>query len=315
MASEVVQPVHLVVLVFFLAASFVFSQSIFRPLRERTPTHASTRYRITELLILTSQLAFIGLLTFEPFPEEGVVPEVAGLTVLWVLVGWWWWLGVRLLSRAGVEGNFRRAIFLLFVVPCTYGWSLVAVCFNPIMLILAFLPALLAGLLLFFLLRICQKVVTWVADESSSSEIAVEQSFFKRFAAILLSIGIGVVALWVITLPVRTGDYFYYKSVARRTYLEMRRHAEVQEIQAWLSSLPEDRRASVEKVNWPPCIRNLSPGYVHFDDEGNVRISWGSGFGHWGLCVGPEAMQTPETDAREYRIPLKKGAYVWHEIQ
>ncbi len=91
------------------------------------------------------------------------------------------------------------------------------------------------------------------------------------------------------------------------------------------------------RVTWPPTITRLNPGYVDVgkteDGQPKIRLTWGGGFGHWGIEIGPEDMEVPQTlerkgqefgppdhrytvyDTGEYRLPFAPGAYVWYEIQ
>ncbi|MFO0916219.1 MAG: hypothetical protein U0795_24890 [Pirellulales bacterium] len=56
-------------------------------------------------------------------------------------------------------------------------------------------------------------------------------------------------------------------------------------------------------------IREGSPGRDH------VVVTWGGGFGHWGLKIGGETYR-PEADGSEfYNVEWCAGIYVWHELQ
>jgi len=103
--------------------------------------------------------------------------------------------------------------------------------------------------------------------------------------------------------------------------------AEIEGIREWLLTVDEAWYSykRKDKFNLPEAIVELDPVHVAtYDLENNkgfkVRLTWGGGFGHWGIEVGPEDMAIPETEIQEdgygeYRIPLTAGAYVWHEIQ
>jgi len=120
-------------------------------------------------------------------------------------------------------------------------------------------------------------------------------------------------------------------------------NADIEAIRGWLGTLsPEDcveydiiisgsdrstqkspRPKSVTNESWPKEIIDLDPRFVELslDDEHHpkVRLNWGSGFlGTWGLVVGNESMPTPTSDLSpygEYRKEIRKGVYVWYEIQ
>ena len=68
----------------------------------------------------------------------------------------------------------------------------------------------------------------------------------------------------------------------------------------------------VPASNWPKCIVRLSPSVVIIEKEQEeswvVRLSWGSGFMHWGIDVGPP--ETP-TSGEGLVMQLQPGVYVW----
>ena len=130
----------------------------------------------------------------------------------------------------------------------------------------------------------------------------------------------------------------------------MQARADIRAIQAWLAIVdPNDcegqplgvRVAEGVNIPNPPkyvappgSIRHLRPRYTKLmlDNGGRpmIRLTWGGGLmGHWGLVVGSENMEIPETrpeqkkeygygankqvlyEPGEYRLPLAAGAYVW----
>ena len=68
---------------------------------------------------------------------------------------------------------------------------------------------------------------------------------------------------------------------------------------------------------WPPCIKAFSPVGVHLAEDGQaIVLNWGSGFGHWGLLIGPPTMELPPAFAEGcYVLPVKKGVFAWHDLQ
>lgn len=82
-----------------------------------------------------------------------------------------------------------------------------------------------------------------------------------------------------------------------------------------------------ETLDWsfgpyPKAMAALKLRYVNLDldESGNpkVRLTWGGGFGHWGIEIGMPDMMIPPSDMRpfgEYRIPIQHGMYAWHELQ
>jgi len=104
----------------------------------------------------------------------------------------------------------------------------------------------------------------------------------------------------------------------------MHKEANIAGIRKWMSELPEtgEDTVSVDQAIWPDAILKLSPKYARIirveDHAQALRAEWGGVFGHWGLVVGPEKMETPPSDKRpigEYRLKLTAGAYVFHEMQ
>jgi hypothetical protein len=106
----------------------------------------------------------------------------------------------------------------------------------------------------------------------------------------------------------------------------MKSKADVGAIRDWLKTLTEehctDGKADHSFGPWPKAVVALKPRYVNLDldDKENlkVRLTWGGGFGHWGIEIGMPDMMIPPSDMRqygEYRIPIQPGVYAWHELQ
>ena len=102
--------------------------------------------------------------------------------------------------------------------------------------------------------------------------------------------------------------------------------ADVEDIRDWLRTLSkEDCEGNVIRIpseKWPKSLKIFHPHHVNLDPDENgnpkIRLTWGSGFGHWGFEIGMEDMEIPPSDFSqfgEYRLPLEPGAYVWHELQ
>ena len=118
---------------------------------------------------------------------------------------------------------------------------------------------------------------------------------------------------------------FYYKNVAERCRKQMLEQADLGAIRLWMATLPRPLGSDYfhDPNHVPEAIKTLrfdgwgSQGVYALEDDGvlRIRIYWGSGFGHWGIVVGPESMPTPSTSSREYVLPMSPGAYAWHEIQ
>ncbi len=107
----------------------------------------------------------------------------------------------------------------------------------------------------------------------------------------------------------------------------VRASVDVESTRQWLSTVELARYGgeaawASDRVEWPPWIKALEPGYVQVlpDESGRpmMRMSWGGPFGHWGLVVGDEAMETPPSDFSRYgevRETIAPGVYVWYELQ
>lgn len=118
----------------------------------------------------------------------------------------------------------------------------------------------------------------------------------------------------------------------------IRSEADIEEIRDWLRTLSKEdctgeyiplstgsspsERHWPDSHEWPKSLKVSCPGYVILDLDENhnpkVRLTWGGPFGHWGVEIGMEDMEIPPSDFRrygEYRLPLERGAYVWHELQ
>ncbi len=98
---------------------------------------------------------------------------------------------------------------------------------------------------------------------------------------------------------------------------KMRREADVKAIRAWASGLvvpaEEGVVPSVPENLWSESVTALSPQEVYYaEDVMGVRLDWGGGFmGHYGLVVGPENMEIPNTTEMELIMPLEAGAYLF----
>jgi hypothetical protein len=93
-------------------------------------------------------------------------------------------------------------------------------------------------------------------------------------------------------------------------------------IRDWLKTVPKERCTGETLDSYPSSVAALKPRYVSLDldDNGNskVRLTWGGGFGHWGVEIGMQDMRTPPSDFSrfgEYRLSVQPGMYVWLELQ
>jgi len=123
-----------------------------------------------------------------------------------------------------------------------------------------------------------------------------------------------------------------YISRTHRLQKEMNEKLDVQSIRDWMEHPPsggfaewmEHARSltydviSLHREDYPAAVSAVKPvdAYLHWENGVfTLKLSWGGGFGHYGVAVGPSNIPAPSSSANEYRLPLAPGAYVWHEIQ
>jgi hypothetical protein len=126
-------------LVFVALVSYLMGLYVFGPLYARAAwTPPRTRYGIVDILILLVQLQLAGgaALLIVPvwFPEAALLRYGSALAA-WLLMGFWWWTGIRMLSLARVEEEFHRTMFLGLALPLGY-LAAVVVMLTPLALVL-----------------------------------------------------------------------------------------------------------------------------------------------------------------------------------
>ena len=114
---------------------------------------------------------------------------------------------------------------------------------------------------------------------------------------------------------------------------------DLQSARTWLLSLDKNLFSEewqnigyVRKTvnNFPETFTNINPtGMVLSIDKENhrtVRFTWATHGWLWGIVIGPETMETPETDLGsdsadgtrhffgEYRVEIQKGVYAWYRL-
>lgn len=125
---------------FLVFVSYLLGLFVFGPLYARaTWTPPRTRFRIADILILIAQLQIAGGLVLVMsrivwFDSQTVVRLAAAL-VVWVLVIFWWWTGVRMLAKARIEQGAHRLWFLAIAVPAGYS-AAVGVLLSPLVAVL-----------------------------------------------------------------------------------------------------------------------------------------------------------------------------------
>lgn len=84
-------------------------------------------------------------------------------------------------------------------------------------------------------------------------------------------------------------------------------------IRQWRAGYPT--LEGVDRQLWPPSIQQLSPAYVENRPGDVTRLTWGDGFGHWGIDVFPHSVNCPAGTAGEYSVPASGSVCAWHERQ
>jgi len=189
---------------------------------------------------------------------------------------------------------------------------------SPLMVVITIFLLVVIGF--FAIIGTVRLISNWNRYANKKRLIRIYQIVISILVTILL-------ALFVLSLFTPIIPYLGMPGYKPFTYGfrdRIRSKADIEDIQNWSKTLSKkdciDNRILSDK--WPESLRELNPKYVFFstDENGNpkVRLTWGSGFGHWGVEIGMEDMKIPPSDFSqygEYRLPLEPGVYVWHELQ
>ena len=155
-----------IVLPIFLLVSYYLGRLLLRPLAEQSPAPPRVQFLITDMYALIAQLMLIGSLIFGG-SESGVRDKrLLVMFGAWAVLGWWWWLGVRRLSRAGIFHAWRRAVFLAIAVPFAFGNFFLLVLLIPFAEDSSALKIRFLGLLLVILFMSfsgCRRLAEWAA--------------------------------------------------------------------------------------------------------------------------------------------------------
>ena len=99
-----------------------------------------------------------------------------------------------------------------------------------------------------------------------------------------------------------------------RAFIEER--ASLPEIQRWSRGLTF-RDQFVPKPEWPQFVSDLSPAFVsaeRVEGNGEVSLTWGGGFLHWGLTLRHNA-GPPEGRRGQRFLDIDDLSYVWVDSQ
>jgi hypothetical protein len=111
-------------LVFIALVSYLEGLYIFGPLYTRAAWKPPrTHFGLVEMLVLIVQLQLAGgaaLFLIPLWDPEATLLRYGAALAAWVLMGCWWWTGIRMLSLARVEQESHRTIFMAFILPAGY---------------------------------------------------------------------------------------------------------------------------------------------------------------------------------------------------
>ena len=129
--------------------------------------------------------------------------------------------------------------------------------------------------------------------------------------------------LFVVFCRTVTKPIMWY--IADGFFVRMEKEADIITIRQWLETYNIDKQAEHHEItsdDWIPELKRLNPKYIYIEPEESIRVVrlvWGGPFvRHWGLVIGPEDMEIPQSDIHrggERRIKLSAGVYVWHDVR
>jgi hypothetical protein len=79
------------------------------------------------------------------------------------------------------------------------------------------------------------------------------------------------------------------------------------------SPAPPD--SMLAETSLPNDVRRLQPVFTNRYPDDSVEISWGSGFGHWGILIVPDDAPPPSGADYAALMHISPGIYAWHEQQ
>ena len=104
-----------------LAISWAIGHLYFAPLNEpSTLFTADTRFRISDLIVLAVHLQLVVGIAVSLTDRSAIGFTVTFITIFATLIAFWWFTGIRMLSRAGVTYTWHRWIFLGVIMPLGY---------------------------------------------------------------------------------------------------------------------------------------------------------------------------------------------------
>jgi hypothetical protein len=228
-------------------------------------------------------------------------------------------VGTVLLASIMVAGSAWALLALVFYVQGLLNRSpLVLV---PCLFLFLLVPVVAIGLI-YLPVLITRMVFRW---------FGLDDRKWWRYTLSVLAVLVFVASFVLACLCGGAPSNIWARGVAR--YVQA--HADIEGIQAWLSTLgpddldPEGLRHKVTNLvlqrdfansEQPPALARLkvNRARVCADDEGHLTLRFQLGGGgfmmHWGLVVGPKHLRTPPSnlsDLGEDHFQLAPGAYIW----
>ena len=90
---------------------------------------------------------------------------------------------------------------------------------------------------------------------------------------------------------------------------------DVPAIRTWRRNVDAASGTLIPAQDWPPAIVSVAPAFVDIHENEQVILTWGSGFAHWGILVGPEDAALPHYLEGDSVIQVEPGVYAWYERQ
>lgn len=109
-------------LLFLLPLGYLLGNLILWPLRKHdTGGNRPVQFRIADFYLLLAQMMISGAAYHGAYGDRDAYTRLAVAGMAWLLLAFWWWRGIRLLSRVGLARNPYRSVTLGFTVPLAYG--------------------------------------------------------------------------------------------------------------------------------------------------------------------------------------------------
>ncbi len=168
-------------------------------------------------------------------------------------------------------------------------------------------PSMLAFPLSLLLVMACMALIGVRLQRGLKKPEAQVQCAFR--GALLCSI---IVVVMVVFMTVEPGYVTFTQGFRDRIL----RESVLAELHPWAHAVAVDPKDGMIPVDdLPQQVRGLSPAFAEVLPDGSVRITWGGGFGHWGVEISPRENPREGFIDGELHIPLDHASSAWHEVQ